>query len=291
MKTGFIGLGAMGGPMAANLHKAGQLHAAWNRTRTRAAKLAAETGLTLAPGVAALARGCDLIVTSVSNDAVVLEVIDAVLPSLGAGKVIVDTSTVSSETARQAAQRVQAAGSAFLDAPVSGGVEGARQGTLAMMVGGDPDVLERVRPVLSKVATRIVHIGPVGSGQGVKAVNQVMVAGINQAVSESLAFGQAMDLPMDKVIDVVSAGAAANWFVANRGASMLGEVFTPGFKVALHYKDLSICKQMAERLNAQLPIVEMTLVHYKRLMNKGFGDDDISALFHQKKSMIESGKK
>lgn len=286
MKTGLIGLGAMGAPMAVNLHKAGQLHAAWNRTQATAAAIASASGLALAAGPGPLAQECDLIITSVSDDAALLEVVDALVPGLGAGKVMVDTSTVSSTTAREAAARLASVGAAFLDAPVLGGVEGARQGKLAMMVGGDAAVLERARTVLSAVASKITHIGPVGSGQGVKAVNQLMMAGINQAVAESLAFGQAMGLPMDKVIDVLGAGAASNWFLAHRGASMLNHEFVPGFKVALHHKDLLICKRMAESLAAQLPLVEMTLVHYKRLMKAGLGDADISALFHQKKSLF-----
>ncbi|MFQ6021466.1 MAG: NAD(P)-dependent oxidoreductase [Acidiferrobacterales bacterium] len=291
MKTGVIGLGAMGAPMALNLHKAGRLSAVWNRTHQRADELAAETGVTAAPEPAALARDCELIITSLSRDAVLLDVIDAMLTSLGAGKVVVDTSTVSSETARKVARTLAGVDAAFLDAPVSGGVEGARQGTLAMMVGGDANVLDRVRPVLDAIASRIAHIGPVGSGQGAKAVNQVMVAGINQAVSESLAFAQAMGLPMEKVIDVLATGAAGNWFLTHRGPTMIKQNFTPGFKVSLHHKDLSICKQMAEHFQAQLPLVEMSLIHYQRLMDAGFGNEDISALFRQKRAIFETANK
>ncbi|MFQ5993515.1 MAG: NAD(P)-dependent oxidoreductase [Acidiferrobacterales bacterium] len=287
MKTGVIGLGAMGGPMAANLHKAGFLHGAWNRTHERAMKLSAETGLALANSPQALARECDLIITSLSNDAALLEIIEMMSPGLVPGKIIVDTSTISVQAARQVAQGLAGAAVSFLDAPVSGGVEGARQGKLAMMVGGDASVLERVRPALSVLATKISHIGRVGSGQGTKAVNQLMVAGINQAVTESLAFGQALELPMAKVIDILSAGAASNWFLTHRGATMLREEFAPGFKVALHHKDLSICRQMAQSFGVQLPVVEMTLIHYKRLMKSGFGESDISALFGQKRSLLQ----
>ncbi|MFQ5938221.1 MAG: NAD(P)-dependent oxidoreductase, partial [Acidiferrobacterales bacterium] len=239
MKTGFIGLGAMGGPMAANLHKAGQLHTAWNRTRERAA-WAAQAGIELAPDPEALASECELILTSVSDDAALVEVIDRLRPKLGTGKVVVDTSTISADTARVAARNLAEVDSAFLDAPVSGGVEGARKGTLAMMIGGDTTVLERVQPVLSVLASRITHIGPVGSGQAAKAVNQIMVAGINQSVSESLAFAQALGLPMETLIDVLSTGAASNWFLSNRGQNMVKQEYPPGFRVALHYKDLRI---------------------------------------------------
>lgn len=291
MKIGFIGLGAMGAPMALNLHKAGKLKLAWNRTFGRVSQFAKANGIALAKDPITLARECELIFISVSRDEDLLEVIERVEPGLAEGKVVVDTSTVSIQTARQVAERLAKVGVAFLDAPLSGGVEGARQGTLTMMVGGDEAVLARVRPVLEVVAGRITHLGQVGNGQGAKAVNQVMAAGILQGVTESLAFGQAMGLPMDKVIEALASGAAGNWFLSNRGPSMLKQEFTPGFKIALHHKDLTICKRMAETLAAQLPIVEMTLIHYNRLMDAGFGDEDISALFRQKQWMLEQGQR
>lgn len=291
MKTGVIGLGAMGGPMALNLYRAGLLHAAWNRTPGRAAALASEaTALPLVTQAQALAHECEVIVISVANDDALSQVIERVQPHLGAGKVVIDTSTVRAETACAVATRVAAVGSAFLDAPVSGGVEGARNGSLAMMVGGDVQALARVRPVLSVIASQITHIGPIGSGQGTKAVNQVMVAGINQAVAESLAFAQALGLPMARVLEVVSAGAAANSFLSNRGARMVQQRYPAGFRVALHNKDLNICKQMAAAFGVQLPTVEMTLIHYKRLLNAGLGDEDISALYQLKKAMFDKDR-
>lgn len=291
MKTGIIGLGAMGAPMALNLHRAGLLRAAWNRTPGRTAALAREApGLPLVTQPQALARECEVVLISVVDDDALLQVIERVQPHLGAGKVVVDTSTVSAETACTVAARVAAVGSAFLDAPVSGGVEGARNASLVMMVGGDAQALERVRPVLSVIASHVAYMGPVGSGQGTKAVNQVMVAGINQAVAESLAFAQALGLPMGRVLEVVSAGAAANWFLSNRGARMVRQQYQAGFKVALHRKDLNICKQMAAALDVQLPTVEMTLIHYKRLLNAGLGDEDISALHRLKKSMFDKDR-
>ena len=159
-----------------------------------------------------------LVILSVSADADVLEVIEAMLPGMRAGMVVVDTSTVSRDTAREAAARLQKARVEFLDAPVSGGMEGARKGTLAMMVGGDAEVLNQVRPVLDSIAGRIEHMGPVGAGQATKAVNQVMAAGINQAVTEALAFAEALGLPTEPVIDVIGGGAAGNWFLEHRGS-------------------------------------------------------------------------
>ena len=286
MKAGVIGLGAMGAPMARNLHKAGYLKTVWNRTTATAQALADELGVPVAADPAALAAQCELVVLSVSADDDLLEVMQALLPGLHAGCVVLDTSTVSRETATRAAALAQSAAADFLDAPVSGGIEGARQGTLAMMVGGEADVIERISPVLNSIAGRIEHMGPVGAGQATKAVNQVMAAGINQAVTEALAFATALELPLDRVIDVVDSGAAGNWFLEHRGDSMTQGKFDPGFRVALHQKDLVICRHMAEQFDAALPIVEMTLIHYRRLMEAGFGDEDISALFREKQALF-----
>jgi len=286
MKTGVIGLGAMGAPMARNLHKSGYLEAVWNRSRDKAEQLSTETGVRVADNPAALAADCELLVLSVSADDDLLQVMRALLPGLHPGCVLLDTSTVSRDTAIQAAALAHPA--AFLDAPVSGGIEGARQGTLAMMIGGEAGVIERITPVIDTIAGRIEHMGPVGAGQATKAVNQVMAAGINQAVTEALAFATALELPLDKVIEVVGSGAAGNWFLAHRGASMTHGQFDPGFRVALHQKDLAICKQMAEQFDVALPVVEMTLIHYRRLMDAGFGDKDISALFREKQRLFDN---
>ncbi|MGB5472208.1 MAG: NAD(P)-dependent oxidoreductase, partial [Gammaproteobacteria bacterium] len=176
MKTGIIGLGAMGAPMARNLHAAGYLVSIWNRSADKAAQLQADTGVHVAGSPAELARTCELVILSVSADADLLEVIAALQPGLQDNAVVLDTSTVSRATAQQAAATLHSV-AAFLDAPVSGGIEGARNGTLAMMVGGDEHVLERIRPALDSIAGRVEHMGPVGAGQATKAVNQVMAAG------------------------------------------------------------------------------------------------------------------
>ena len=210
------------------------------------------------------------------------------LPALHDDQILIDCSTVSAATARKVAGRIADRGAAFIDAPVSGGVEGARQGKLAIMVGGDAAALSRVQPLLKTLASRIEHMGSVGNGQATKAVNQIMAAGINQAVTEALAFARAQQLPLDKVIDVVGSGAAGNWFLSHRGRTMVNNVYQPGFKVALHRKDLEICQQMAAALGVALPVVEMTLIHYRRLMEAGFGEEDISALFREKRRLFES---
>jgi 3-hydroxyisobutyrate dehydrogenase len=288
MRVGFVGLGAMGMPMAMNLHRAGLLAAAWNRTPARTAALAAETGVTAAESLAALAAACDLVVSCVSADEDLLGVVDALAPGLRAGAIVVDCSTVASSTAREAARRLAVVGAAFLDCPVSGGTEGARAGTLSIMVGGDEAVLERARPALEAMGGSITHMGPVGAGQAAKATNQIMVAGINQAVTEALAFGRAQGLPMDRLIAALEKGAAGNWFLSRRGPTMIRGEFPLGFKVGLHAKDLEICRRMAAELDVRLPVVEMTLVHYARLPAAS-AEEDISALFRLKSDMFKKG--
>jgi 3-hydroxyisobutyrate dehydrogenase len=281
----------MGTPMARNLHRVGYLAAIWNRTGAKARRLGEEFGVPVAADPADLARRCELVILSLSSDADVLEVIAALQGGLRAGSVLVDTSTVSRDTARAAAVRLEPLQVTVLDCPVSGGVEGARKGTLAMMAGGDAAALERIRPVLQAIAGRVEHMGPVGAGQATKAVNQLVAAGINQAVSEGLAFARALDLPLEKVIDIVGSGAAGNWFITHRGPSMARDAFTAGFRLALHHKDLAICKQMAAELGVALPLVEMTLIHYRRLMRAGFGDEDISALYREKQALFDKAGK
>ncbi|HFD11372.1 MAG TPA: NAD(P)-dependent oxidoreductase [Crenotrichaceae bacterium] len=282
MRIGFIGLGAMGEPMARNLASANFLNVIWNRTTEKAEVLAKELGVHKAKSPEKLAKKSDVVFTCVSADDDVLDVIWSMLPGLGPGKIVVDTSTVSSATAKSAAKMLEDKGASFLDAPVSGGVEGAKNATLAMMIGGESDVLNRVKSVLDVLATRIVLMGPTGSGQGTKAVNQAMAAGINQAVTEALAFAHELGLPMDKVIDVISGGAAGNWFLEHRGPSMTHAQFQPGFKVELHQKDLRICKRMAEEKGLKLPLTIQTITDYEILIQEGYGEEDISALYRLK---------
>lgn len=279
-----IGLGAMGAGMAMNLHKAGHLHRIWNRTASKAEALAGETGVEATDTVQDLAAECDLIVTCVSRDADVLEVMEKIAATAKPETIVVDTSTVSSDTAKQASAVLEKKGIYFLDCPVSGGVEGAKNGTLSMMVGGDEAVLEKARETLSALASNIVYIGPTGSGQACKAVNQIMCAGINQAVTEALAFGEDMNLNMDRVLDVVTKGAAGNWFLEHRGRTMLAGSYDVGFKVNLHHKDLGICLKMAEQNpKAKLPLVEQTVADYEKLMEQGHGNEDISSLYRLKR--------
>jgi 3-hydroxyisobutyrate dehydrogenase len=285
MQAAMIGLGAMGAHMARNVAKAGLLSCVWNRTASKAEALAQELNVAAAPSLTALAAASDVLLICVSADADVLAVIDCIYAGVRPGAVVVDMSTVSCATAQQAAALLTQKHAAFLDAPVSGGVEGAKNGTLAMMVGGDAVALEKARPVLAAMTRSIIHMGPSGSGQAAKAVNQIMAAGINQAVTEALAFGEVQGLPMDKVIEVISGGAAGNWFLQHRGLTMTRGTFAPGFKLALHHKDLKICQAMARQTGAGTTLLDMTLADYERLMADGFGDEDISALYRLKRKV------
>ncbi len=287
LRTGFVGLGAMGAPMAINLHAAGLLTAVWNRTPERAVAIADQTGCYPCQSVEELARRCDAVVICVSADPDVLDIVERLAASLTRGSVVIDCSTIGAATAREAARTLAGRDLQFLDCPVSGGTEGAQQGTLSIMVGGELTALEKARPALEAMGGAIVHMGGPGAGQAAKATNQIMVAGINQAVSEALAFGRSQGLPMDLLIEALSGGAAANWFLTHRGPTMVDGRFPLGFKVDLHQKDLGICADMAADSGVRLPLIEMTRVHYQRLLDRGLGDQDISSLFLLKEELFE----
>lgn len=282
MKVGMIGLGAMGLGMAHNLANAELLTAVYNRTISKANTMATQFNITVCSSPQQLAEQADIVLICVSADEDVLQVISAVAETIKQSSIVIDMSTVSSETAIKAAAILSEKQVGFLDAPVSGGVEGAKNGTLSIMVGGDEDELDKVRPVLEVMSSGIIYMGKTGSGQATKAVNQIMAAGINQAVTEALAFGQAQGLDMDKVIEVISGGAAGNWFLQHRGLTMTQGTFEPGFKLSLHHKDLKICQKMAQESGASVSLVEKTLCDYEQLMLQGFGDEDISALYRLK---------
>ena len=289
MRAAFAGLGAMGRGMAANLHRAGLLTAVWNRTPEKAQALAAELGVHAPASLAELAAGADVVVCCVSADADVLSVVEGLLPGISSGALVIDCSTVGVDTARQAAQLLAPKGAGFLDCPVSGGVEGARDATLAIMAGGAPEDFERAQPVLSAMGRTITHFGPVGAGQGAKATNQIMCAGIIEAVAEAMAFAQAQGLPLDKLIETLGKGAGSSWYFVHRAPNMARGAYPAGFRVRLHAKDLGICHDMAARFGVQLPVVERMLAEYAELVKRGFGDEDISATFRLKTELFEPG--
>lgn len=286
MKAGFIGLGAMGLHMARNLDRAGLLAGVWNRTASRANALAAETGCRNFATPAELAAGCPVVVVCVSADDDLLSVVDSLRPTLRKDAIVIDCSTVAADTAREAARRLAEVGGGFLDCPVSGGVEGAKNATLAIMCGGDAEVFERARPVLAALGRTIVLMGPSGAGQATKATNQILCAGAIQVAAEAMAFAQAEGLPLERVIEILGTGAGSSWYFVHRAPFMARGAYPAGFRVRLHDKDLRICREMAARHGATLPVVETTLADYARLLASGHGEEDISTIFRLKKPLF-----
>ena len=284
LRIGFVGLGAMGGSMAGHLHRLGLLAAVSNRTHEKAARFAAEhAGVHAFADAGELAAHCDVVVSCVTADSDVLALAEALAMRAKPGFVLVDTSTIASTSARQVAGILRAVGADFIDAPVSGGVEGAKNGKLSVMAGGDAATLERVRPAIDAFAVKITLMGEVGQGQNTKAVNQVLVAGIAQAVCEGLALGEALGLDADKLLPTLGAGAAANWFMDKRGATMLRDEFAVGFKLQLLHKDLKIVRELAIAAGVNHDIVDLSLANYASLMSEGRGDDDTSGLIRLKR--------
>ena len=282
LRVGLIGLGAMGEPMARHLHARGMLRVVGNRSLAKAEGLATELGV-LAGASTADFVNCNTLILCVSADTDVLENVSALALALQPGSVVVDHSTVARATAQQAAALLVARGIRFIDAPVSGGVEGARTGRLSIMAGGDATDLEHVRPALEAYAARITLMGDVGAGQSTKAVNQVLVAGISQAVCEGLALGEALGLDPERLLPTLGAGAAANWFLDKRGATMLRSEFTPGFRCAHLLKDLRIVDEMATQAGVAHPVLLQSLADYAELVARGRGADDTSALITLKR--------
>jgi len=290
LRVGFIGLGAMGYAMAGHLADRGLLAVAGNRTFAKAEAFVAARAFVVGSGDAAGAvrlsaasafsdyAVCDIVALCVSADADVLENVDALAVVLAPGAVVIDHSTVAVEAAREAARRLAARGIGFLDAPVSGGAEGAKNGRLSIMVGGDAATLDQARPVLDAYAARIALMGATGAGQATKAVNQILVAGINEAVCEGLAFAEKLGLDAERLLPTLMAGAAANWFLEKRGATMLANKFEPGFKCAHMAKDLRIVQAMADAAGIQHPVIDRALADYSALEARGHGELDTSAL-------------
>ena len=284
-RVGFIGLGAMGRPMAAHLAAAGMLASVWNRTRSVAKSTASELNCGLADTPAELAAGIDIVVICVSRDQDLVEVIDKLRSGLETGQLVIDCSTVSPLTARDVAEDLADMGVGFVDAPVSGGTEGAVNGTLAVMAGGSDQDFERAGPVLQTFADAIHHMGAVGNGQATKAVNQVMVAGIAEAVTEALMLAEQLSLPLDRVREVTGSGAAGSWFLANRGETLLANDFDLGFQQALLLKDLDIVLALAEEKGLDLPTARAARADYARQVAEGYSAEDISSLIRLKRRL------
>lgn len=279
-EVGFIGLGIMGGGMTRNLIATGHRIAVWNRTPGKAEPLA-DAGAVVAADPADLAARCDLVLICVSDTPDVEAVVTGergLLDGLRPGSLVVDHSTISPAATRRLAALLAARGAGWIDAPVSGGSEGAARGTLSVMAGGDAADLERARPVMEAYAAKIVHVGPVGAGQLVKLVNQVLVVVTGMGVAEALLFAQGAGLDLPATLEAVKDGAAASWMLSNRGPQMIARDWRPGFTIDLQEKDLRLVMEAADELGVPLPATALVFQLYRALQQRGLGAEGNHAL-------------
>ena len=279
-RIGFIGLGTMGAAMAANLARAGFSVTAWNRTPGRATELD-ELGVGRADTPAAAAASSEIVVVCVSDtpdvEAVLFDV-EGVAVGAPSGTLVIDCSTISPVATGRFAERLAERGVSLVDAPVSGGSEGARNATLSIFVGGSETDVERARPVLAALGTTITHVGPVGAGQAVKAVNQVILAGTYLGVAEGLILAIKAGLDPEQVVGALGGGAAQSWVLANRSGRMIANDYPLGFRLALHRKDLGIALELAAASGAELPVTALCAQIEDGLVAAGHADDDMSAV-------------
>jgi len=280
IRAGFCGLGTMGAAMAANVARAGYPLTVWNRTPGRAgAAVAAGAVEALSPAAAASAS--EVVVVCVSDTPDVEAVLfgdNGLADGLAEGSLIIDCSTIAPGATREFAERLAESGIGFVDAPVSGGSEGAIKGTLTIMVGGTDADVERARPVLEAMGSSITHMGPVGAGQTTKAVNQVILSGVYLGVAEGMVLAMKSGLDAKQVAEALSGGAAGSWVLQNRAERMIDDEYPLGFRIALHLKDLTIALEQARVVGAALPISAIAAQIEAGLVARGHGDDDNSAL-------------
>ncbi|MGH1487148.1 MAG: NAD(P)-dependent oxidoreductase [Cellvibrionaceae bacterium] len=284
MNVAFIGLGVMGYPMAGYQQKEGHNVCVYNRTLTKAQKWSEEYKGRYAETPAAASKGADVVMVCVGNDDDVRGVIygeEGVLAGLSAGAMIVDHTTTSYELAKELSEKCQEKGVNFMDAPVSGGQAGAENGVLAVMLGGSEEHLQYAKVAIEPYAKSITLMGPVGAGQATKMVNQILIAGILQGISEGFTLAQKADLDLPKVIDAISAGAAGSWQLSNRGLNIDKDIFDYGFAVDWMVKDLGFCLNAAKNLGIELPNTQFASDRYKELQKKGYNRSDTSVLIKQ----------
>jgi len=280
MKVTFIGLGTMGAGMASNILKAGHELTVHNRTREKE-KILAAAGARCAASPREAASGAEIIVICVSDTPDVEEIVlgdDGVINGASAGAVVVDMSTISPTATRRMAAKLGDKGIKMLDAPVSGGSEGAQNGTLAIMVGGDAADFETALPILEAMGKTVTHVGAIGAGQFTKAINQIIITGTYLTVAEGLTLGIKAGLDMHKVIQAISGGAANSWVLQNRAMNVVDNTYPLGFRVRLHQKDLKIALDVARELGVTLPATALVAQIENGLIAQGYGDEDISAL-------------
>lgn len=280
-RVAFLGLGVMGYPMAGHLVKAGHEVTVYNRTAAKAEKWVAEHGGTLADTPCAAVAGAEYVMACVGNDDDLRSVClgpDGAFAGMGRDTVFVDHTTVSARVTHELHARAAEAGVAFVDAPVSGGQAGAEGGVLSVMCGGEARAFARAEPVIDAYARVCRRIGDSGAGQLAKMMNQICIAGLVQGLSEALAFGEKAGLDGRAVVEVISAGAAGSWQMANRHGTMLDDTFDFGFAVDWMRKDLGICLETANQVGAALPVTALIDQFYKDVQNMGGGRWDTSSL-------------
>jgi 2-hydroxy-3-oxopropionate reductase len=283
-KIGFIGLGIMGRPMAKNLISAGYELVVHNRTRSKAGALAKEVpdgGAEVAGSPREVAEACDTIITMLPDSPDVEAVVageGGLLEGLREGALVVDMSTISPVVTKELAARVAEHGGSMLDAPVSGGDAGAKAGTLSIMVGGEEADFERARPLFEAIGKTITHVGPIGSGQVVKACNQIVVALTIEAVSEALVLGSKAGVEPEKILTVLQGGLAGSKVIEAKREKFLSRSFEPGFRVELHAKDLGIALAAGREYGVALPVTAIVDQVLVAMEQKGLGDRDHSAI-------------
>jgi 3-hydroxyisobutyrate dehydrogenase len=283
MKVAFLGLGVMGFPMAGHLVKAGHEVTVYNRTAAKAEQWVAKHGGRAKPTPSAAAAGVEIVFACVGNDDDLRQVTsgaDGAFHGMAKGALFVDHTTASADVARELDAKARALGLGFLDAPVSGGQAGAENGKLTVMVGGEEAAFDRAKPVIDSYARACVLLGPAGSGQLTKMVNQICIAGLVQALSEGVNFAQKAGLDVGKVVEVISKGAAQSWQMENRAATMADGKFDFGFAVDWMRKDLGICLDEAGRNGARLPITALVDQLYAQVQARGGRRWDTSSLVH-----------
>ena len=283
-RVGYVGLGIMGRPMAGHLLNAGYPLTVFNRTRAKTASLAA-AGAHVADSPRAVAEASDIIFTNVTDspdlEAVILGGAGkaaSIIEGTCSGSIVVDNSTVAPATATRIAALLEKKGVHFLDAPVTGGEKGAVEATLAIMVGGDEEVFQRVLPLLQRLGKTVLHVGPNGAGQMTKAINQILGAIHLCAMAEALALAKAAGLDPEKTRQIVANGAAGSWMLTNLAPRAIAGDFRPGFKAGLQNKDLRIALEAATQLGLDLPITQLARRDFQRLVDMGCGDEGTQAI-------------
>lgn len=285
-RVGFIGLGLMGAPMASNLLRAGYELTVHNRTAAKQEPLVA-AGARGAGSAAEVAEASDIVITMLPDSPDVEKVLDGpdgVFKTARPGTLVIDMSTISPVVTRELAAKASAAGMRMLDAPVSGADVGAREGTLAIMVGGEPEDVERAMPLFEVMGSKITRVGPSGSGQVVKACNQVITAVTIAAVSEAIVLGERAGVEPERMLEAVSGGLAGSKVIDVKRPQLLSRDFEPGFTVDLHHKDLGIVLATAREYGVSLPLTAIVDQLLEALRSRGMGERDHTALL----ALIES---